>query len=145
MHSFFVYSSDFFLFLLFRFLLLDVLWKIAMADSSYFTSSLYSNATYENLGRDLLNLYFQYQTVLWTVALLTPIVVCYYLFFYEVQYLKLIFKNLIFLFNKILVNFLLLTFKCLIIIQQSFTLNEQLYILLGVFPDDCSKIMSCIS
>ncbi|KAG8187318.1 hypothetical protein JTE90_011688 [Oedothorax gibbosus] len=45
-----------------------------MADSSYFSSSSYSNASYGSLGRDALNLYFQYQTVLWTALLMAPIV-----------------------------------------------------------------------
>ncbi|KAG8173180.1 hypothetical protein JTE90_020351 [Oedothorax gibbosus] len=52
----------------------DVLKSIIMADSSYFSSSSYSNASYGSLGRDALNLYFQYQTVLWTALLMAPIV-----------------------------------------------------------------------
>ncbi|GBN45992.1 Transmembrane protein 68 [Araneus ventricosus] len=49
-----------------------------MAESSYF-STMYSNATYDAVGRDLLNFYFQYQTAIWGVTLLIPVVAIFFL------------------------------------------------------------------
>ncbi|GFV37110.1 transmembrane protein 68 [Trichonephila clavipes] len=57
---------------------LNDLLKIIMAESSYF-SNIPSNVTYNVLGRDLLDVYFQYQTTIWTVVLLTPIVAIFFL------------------------------------------------------------------
>ncbi|XP_015909938.1 DGAT1/2-independent enzyme synthesizing storage lipids [Parasteatoda tepidariorum] len=45
-----------------------------MADSSYFSNVIYSNQTYETLSRDLINLYFQHQMLIWTIILLIPVV-----------------------------------------------------------------------
>lgn len=46
---------------------------------TFFAQKMYSNVTFEILSRDLIDLYFQYQTVLWSIVLITPIVVTFIL------------------------------------------------------------------
>ena len=45
-----------------------------------FASKVYNNVTFDVLSRDLINLYFEYQSLIWTTVLLTPIVVSTLLF-----------------------------------------------------------------
>ncbi|XP_054716809.1 transmembrane protein 68-like [Uloborus diversus] len=48
---------------------------MAEDESLLYMNNLYSNATYEALGRDLVNWYFQHQVVIWTVVAITPITI----------------------------------------------------------------------
>lgn len=50
-----------------------------MAEASDFFGSLHTSDTYETLGREVVNWYFQHQVVIWTTVLLTPVVVTFLL------------------------------------------------------------------